>query len=159
MVVAIQAQKSPDAKLKDMLNPPKGKGNQLTKAEQAEVDEFAQLNEKLVAMAADIKRHDTLKKSLSEIASERFDKSVPALLKGQVAEVEFGACGSKREIADMNGMIGLLRDKIGYDALVGILSVTLGNVDKYLTVTESKKFVDADPVGGSRKLAAVRFKK
>jgi hypothetical protein len=126
MVVAIQAQKSPDAKLKDMLNPPKGKGNQLTKAEQAEVDEFAQLNEKLVAMAADIKRHDTLKKSLSEIASERFDKSVPALLKGQVAEVE---------------------------------SVTLGNVDKYLTVTESKKFVDADPVGGSRKLAAVRFKK
>ena len=163
MGVSIQSQKQKaqeaSGKLKDMLTPPKGKGSLLSKAEQAEVDEFAQLNEEIAAMAKKLKRHDELKKSLAEIATDRFDKSTAAVLKGQLAEVEFTANGSKREVSDMQNLVGCLREKIGYDKLITLVKVTLGDVDTYLTANESKQFIDADPVGGSRKLAAVRFTK
>lgn len=133
--------------------------NPLSAAEQKLVDDFAAAGAELAPFKELIKRYENLKKKVGSIAGDenRYpDADSPVLLRGKTGIVEYSARGNAREITDKQGVVGALKTKLGYDGLLEIVNINLGDVDKYLTPVESSKFID--DVHGSRNLAAVNQK-
>jgi len=133
--------------------------NPLSAAEQKMVDDFAAAGAELAPHKELIKRYESLKKKVGAIAGDenRYpDADAPVLLRGKSGIVEYSARDEAREISDKQGVVGALKAKLGYDGLLEIVNVNLGDIDKYLSAAESSKYIDEVP--GSRKLAAVNQK-
>jgi hypothetical protein len=124
------------------------------------VDEMLSLQAAVDEVRPKLKRYEEIKKELAAIAADdsQYDPEKPALLKGDIAVVEFGPCSHPREIKDMHGLIGALKERVGgYEGLLPMIRVTLKDVDSYLTEAESKEYVET--VLGSRSLKSVRARK
>lgn len=130
----------------------------LTTSEKEAVDELVTITAELQKFSAKIKRAEELKKLLASVAaSDRFDKEQAAVLRGDLGVVEFSAPGNSREITDKNGLIGVLREKLGYEGLVKeVLKIGLGDADKYLTEVERKPFITVGK--GPRSVKSIRLK-
>lgn len=120
------------------------------------VDEFVKLKLKLDEVNPEAKAAAKLQKELQLIAMEG-DPAVRVEMDGQECHMAFTAQESSREIVDMQGLIGALKAKIGYPALIGLIKINLGDVDKYLSEVESAPFIGTKP--GSRKLDGYFVKK
>lgn len=153
--MSVQVQKTQVKK--DLLT--NGKQNPLTKEEQELVDEIAALEKKLAPMRPLLKRYEEVKKVLASAACDdkRFDLTQTAILRGASGVVEFSPISNPREISDMHGLIGALKAKMGgYEKMLPIIKINLGDVDKYLTDAERAPFIGNKK--GSRTLDAVRVK-
>jgi NADH dehydrogenase/NADH:ubiquinone oxidoreductase subunit G len=131
----------------------------LTAEERAKAEAFAEAVGKLEPFRDTIKEADALKKFLASVASDltRFTAKEPAKLEGDTVVVEFSPCGNSREIIDMHGLLTALKAKAGgYEGLLSILSVTLKDVDRYLSAAEQAPYVKEVP--GSRRFVAVHAK-
>ena len=133
-------------------------GNLSTEEKQA-VDLLLELDSKLAPFRALIKEEDKVRKYLSSIAkdSSRFNPKESAVLAGNKAVVEYDAASSVREIADMDGLIAALKTRLGgYEALLPLIKINLGDVDKYMTEAERAPYIET--VDGSRKFKTVKEK-
>lgn len=133
--------------------------NPLTVAEQLLVDKFAVLSAQVATFKPVLTEFDKLKKQISSIANDedRYPETKsPVVLAGTMAVVEYSAAADAREISDINGLIGKLKAKLGYDGLLALLKVTLGDMDKYLSENEAAPFIKW--VTGSRSMKSVHKK-
>ena len=131
----------------------------LTPEEVSKLEDFAHAARVLSDYREYIKVETENKKFLSSVASDftRFPSKEPAKLVGDTVVVEFSECGDKREIIDMHGLLTALKEKAGgYEALLSILSVTLKDVDRYLSKAEQEPFIKK--VTGSRSFVAIHTK-
>lgn len=119
-----------------------------------EIDELVLLTKEMEEQKPKLKRMEDLRKKLQSVADESEPTgSLPVALTGTVGAVVFQPKSTLRTIKDMNGMVGLLKSKLGYETLLTMLSITLGNVDKYLSASESEPFIGTKQ--GSRTLEGV----
>jgi hypothetical protein len=126
-----------------------------TEATTALVDELIRVTVAVDKVSAQIKRQAELKKEFAVLANEKFKDSEKAVFNGSLGSVEFSARSEVRQISDMNDLIGKLKEKIGYDGLLTLLKLTLGDCEKYLSKTELEPFIVKVP--GSRSLKAVNI--
>lgn len=117
------------------------------------VDEFIGLQVELDALEAKFKRRDELKKEFAALANEEFDDDDVAVFHGNTGDVKFSARTKTRQIDNMNELIGRLKDKVGYEGLLKLLKLTLGDCEKYLSKEELKPFLSE--VRGSRSFKGV----
>lgn len=148
-----QATKPAPSKQKDQLKPPQ---SVLTQDEMKMVDELAQISAEIEAVKPKLKRYEELKQTLQSVADAKFDQELPAVLKGEIGVAEYSAKGNSRSIKDMNEAIGALKAKLGYDKLIELIKINLGDLDKYLTKEETAPLIQTGK--GSRSLKSVRFK-
>jgi hypothetical protein len=133
--------------------------NPLTAEEQQAVDRMLEIAQELQPYLPLLKEQDQLKKKLCSVALEKYDALQPALLKGKKGVVEFDVEVRRREITNMHGLIGKLKEVVGgYDPLLELITVPLKVVDTYLTSTEAAHYLGLASEG-SRKLASVRPRK
>lgn len=120
--------------------------------EQLLVDEFVLCSAELEAYKPMMKTVEDHRKKLQLIAQEQDPTGTKEVtLKGSKGRsVTFKEAGTKREIFDMNGLVGALKGKVSYEDLMKLLSISLTEMDKILTPLESEKFVKK--VLGSRTL-------
>lgn len=132
--------------------------SKLNAAERAAVDRYVEITQELKKHEAIITEADKLKKQLASIAAdaERFPETDVATLRGEEGVVEFSAPKNTREITNKNGLIGKLKDIIGYEKLVETLTIPLGLADKYLSENELAPFITS--AKGSRSLTSARVK-
>lgn len=130
--------------------------NVLTAEERAKVDRAVALKAALDAVSPQQKELEALKKELVSIADERFPGTEVVKLFGDEGIVEFSAQSQKREINDLNALIGVIKAKHGYEKLLDLLKVGLGDAEKLLTAEELAPFVNVTP--GSRTLKSARVK-
>ena len=128
----------------------------LTAEERAKVDRAVELKAQLDAVSAQQKEFNALKAELASIADERFPSEEVVKLFGNEGIVEFSAQSMKREVNDLNALIGVIKAKHGYDKLLDLLKVSLGDAEKLLTAEELAPFVTI--VEGSRSLKSARLK-
>lgn len=83
------------------------------------------------------------RKYLQSIADE--DKeSETVVFVGDLGSVEFGSSGEADRISDMHGLIGALKAKVGYEGLLQILKINLGDVKKILSPAEYAPFITSE---------------
>jgi hypothetical protein len=128
----------------------------LSKADKEAVDRLVTLELQLAETKPLEKERDNLKKVRSAKADELFEPEEQAVLKGFTGVVQYSPCNEKRCIEDMDGVLKLLREKLGYEGLISLLKISLADVDKYLSEAEAKPFLSKKP--GSRSLNSVHFK-
>lgn len=124
------------------------------------IDELVVLDIEVAAMKPTLDKHKKLKEELASLANDDTvfpDKSGIIVLTGFKGEIEYSPAANAREITDKNGLIGAIKTKVGYDALVEIIKIGLGDVDKYLSTSESVKFIKE--TFGSRSMKSARLKK
>jgi hypothetical protein len=154
MTVKVTQLQKPVAKVKDSL-----KSAALSKDTRAAIDRLWEIEQKLAPMRALLKEEKKIREHLSEVASntERFDPKMPAILEGDAAVLEYGAASSTREISNKDGAIQLLKEKMGgYEKLLAIIKINLGDLDQYTTEEERAPFVKS--VVGSRKFTTIKGK-
>lgn len=113
-----------------------------------DVDELARLMEEMEEHKPKLKKIDELKKKLQSIAAEQ-DPKEEVVMVGVERVVTFTAAGESRVITKKSDLIGNLKAKIGYPALLELLKINLTDVDKYLSPDEQKAFIGKEE--GSRK--------
>lgn len=154
MTVKVTQVQKPVVKVKDQL-----KSSVLTEQEREAVDRLLVIDKALAPLRAAIKEEEKLRKYLSEVASDaaRFTLKEAAILKGAVAEVEYSPAGDAREISDKDGVIQALKEKMGgYENLIKVIKINLGDVDKYLSEPERAPYIKT--VTGSRRFVKVQAK-
>lgn len=109
-------------------------------AELDEIDELIQLTTDLKDFEAQIKRRDELKAKYNKLAAERFQPDEPAIFNGTIGHADFSACSKQTVITDQNGLLGKLKDVIGYEGLLQMIKLTLTDCKKYLSESELSKF-------------------
>lgn len=114
---------------------------QLTPEQMDKVDELADIKSQLAAVEPLSKKAEDLRKELLPVADLHFTNDQQAVLKGHSKVVIFSAKSETRAIEDLNGLIGILKDKIGYEALIAKLKLTLKDIDESLTPAESAPFL------------------
>ena len=131
----------------------------LSAVEREKVDAFVTMSAEVAALKPLLDKFEKAKKELASIANDddRFpDKETAVVLSGNSGEIEFSPASNSREISDKNGLIGALKAKLGYDGLIALIKVTLGDMDKYLSEAESAAFIKS--VFGSRSLKSAHTK-
>lgn len=155
--MALKIAQKPKTAVKDQLTT----SSNLTKAEREAVDEIAQINAKLAPLKPLMKRFEELKEYLCSVALDRsrFDKDQNAVLTGNIGRVEFGTESTPREIKDKDGLIQVLKDKVGgYENLLPLLKINLGDIDAVLTEAEQAPYV-GNKERGSRSIKSVALTK
>lgn len=161
MAVKIKAgQAQLEAPKKDLLKG-KVKTPLLAIEEVAAVDRMVELHETLSPHFAAFKEYEEKKKFLAQVALDRkrFEPEKEVVLEGTSGYVEYKPeSNPPREIKDMHGLIAELKKKLGgYENLLGILKINLGDVDNYLTEPERQPFIGQGEKG-NRSLKGVRSK-
>lgn len=133
----------------------------LQTAEEQSVTEEQTLVNEYVGIAAELEDYKPMMK-----AAEEYKKQLQSIAKGldptgtQPVTIEgtngnsvtFGPASDKRTIIDMNGLIGVLKKKVAYDDLMGMLTISMTDLDKVLSPAEQAPFVKKEVGGGSRSL-------
>ncbi|QIN95213.1 hypothetical protein DLP3_050 [Stenotrophomonas phage vB_SmaS_DLP_3] len=118
---------------------------------QLAVNEFVKCSVVVDEMKPMIKSVEEHRKVLQLIADENGAPDEAVTLHGTDGRsVTFKAKSETRKIEDMNGVIGLLKDKLTYDDLMGLLKISLTDLDKILSPAEQAQFIKK--VYGSRTL-------
>lgn len=135
-------QEQQEVTMQDNLQKPKlPKMGQLTPEQRQKVDRLAELKAELTKVEPLTKEADAIRKELVGVADLHFADSEQAVLKGDHHSVLFSPKTELRKIEDLNGLIGKLKDKVGYEVLISMLKLTLADVDKYLTPEESAQYL------------------
>lgn len=130
-------------------------------AEMAEkVDQMAHLKALIEAadVSAETKLFEAEKKIVASFAA-KFGADIPeqeVILLGDKATITFSPVGDSKQCTNMHGLIGALKAKIGYEALLSILKVNVTDVAKYLSESEMEQFYTKVP--GSRRLLSITLK-
>jgi hypothetical protein len=121
------------------------------------VDQMIELEEQLAAIKPLMKEQDAAKKVLaSEAAGDQYAGDQKVILTGSKGTVEFSPKSTVTKVTDMQGLIGALKAKIGYEALLALISISLTDAKQYLSEAELAAFVEQD--FGSRRLLSVKAK-
>ncbi|QZI85710.1 hypothetical protein CPT_Summit_054 [Stenotrophomonas phage Summit] len=116
---------------------------------QLAVNEFTKCSAVVDEMKPMIKSVEEHRKTLQSIADEKGAPDEEVTLHGTDGRsVTFKAKSEVRKIENMNGVIGLLKDKLSYDDLMGMLKISLTDLDKILSPAEQAQFIKK--VYGSR---------
>lgn len=120
-----------------------------------QVDKLVALNSQLEPLAPVQRDFDATKKLLAaHAANEAFASSEKVILAGSNGNrVEFSCCRETTVITDLNGLIGLLKGKLGYEGLLAVLKINLSDAQKYLSEAELAPYVETKP--GSRTLKSI----
>lgn len=114
----------------------------------AKVDRLFELTKQLNAVEALAKELKKLKEELVEYTDSKSTATEGLELKGTGCLVFISARAKKREINDVKKVYELLGSKAFFE----IATVTLGDVDKYISENEQKEFV-TESLTGARKVA------
>lgn len=130
----------------------------LTVEESEAVDRLLIVDKLLDVARPLIKEEGDLRKYLAAVASDtsRFPKAEVAKLESESGVVEFSPQGESREIVDIEGLLKVLRKKLGAEGALALIKINLSDVDKYLSTEESAPFLGKKP--GSRKFLSVHSK-
>lgn len=121
-----------------------------------EVDIIIALDAKIEPVRPFIKQFEAHKKVVQSIAAgPEFSPDQTVVLHGSIGVVEFSSATSTLEISDKNGLIGALKAKIGYPALLELLNINLTDVKKYLSESELMEFYT--PAKGARRLKSIQM--
>lgn len=126
---------------------------ELSADQAAQVVELVELKLKLEAMKPLSAKSETLRKQLLSFVDQQFDKDEKVTLVADKSHVVFSPCSKSKQIKDMNGLIGALKAKIGYEALIGLLKLNLTDIQQYLSEAEMSEFIEETK--GSRTLKDV----
>lgn len=118
-------------------------------------DRLWSLEQEIAPIRPLLKEYDVIRKSLLGDCSG-CEAKLPVEIEGEIGRVSFSPCGETKEVADMKGLLAALKHKIGYEALLSLVKINVGDVEKYLTVSEMEKFYKS--VDGSRRLLKVEAK-
>jgi hypothetical protein len=116
---------------------------------EAMADELIALSNKLKELEVD-KINDRITEIKAELQSiaKNFPPEDAMTIKGQLGVVELTACSKSTKVEDMEGLLGYAEDKLGHEAMISLVKVTLTDLKKVLSADEIGKFsVD---VAGSR---------
>ena len=122
--------------------PTKGK---LNAGQRAMVDQLAEIKAKLEETKPLAEEAEKLRKQLLPLTDLHFANDEQAVLQGDLHTVIFSAKTDTRVIDDLNGLIAELKEKIGYDGLIGLLKLNLTDIDKHLTPLESAPYLKHVP--------------
>ena len=116
---------------------------------EALADELINITAKLREFEVDAmnKRVTAIKGELQSIA-ENFPANQPMTIKGTLGIVELTACSETTKVNDMEGLLEYADQKIGHEALMSVIKVTLTDLKKVLSQGEIDKF--SEKVQGSR---------
>lgn len=149
-----------EAKIKAAIGPPivgnltDGLGQQVY-MDSEKVDRFIELKEELKMIEPKIKEMESLRKVLQSIAEGNFPPEDKAVIVGETGSVEFKPASTKRVVKDMQGLVGALKAKVGYPALLDLISIPFKDIDTYLSIAESDPFLDKET--GARTLAGYKL--
>jgi len=129
----------------------------LTPAEVEAVDVLVELRPKIEEAKKNVKAYEAARKLLVEMTLDPkrgFPGDKMALLKGEKGFVEFSERGEVRVIKDKDGLIQKLKEKVGgYEKLIPIININLGDIDKVLALSEQAGLIVKEP--GSRTVKSV----
>lgn len=110
----------------------------------SEIDPFTQL----------IKDVEKNKKSLAEFVGTQVPNDETAEIETEAGNVSFSPAPDTRKIKDIDGLIKALREKakVPREVVLTMLSINLGEADKYLGEKEVDKYVEHVP--GTRRVAS-----
>lgn len=128
---------------------------ELTLQQTGAVTELALLKRSLDEVKSSEKAAEEYRKSLLEIANgAQFPADQPVVFTSEMGEVIFKPNAEERQITDLNGLIGAIKEKVGYDGLLKVLKINLTDVDKILTPLEAQKYINKVP--GKRTLGSTK---
>ena len=129
----------------------------LTEGQKNTVHLLATVVQQLKELDADalLKEKEGYRKELASLCGQ-LPAAIPVTLETEYATVVFSAAPETRKIKDMNGLIGVLKEKIGYDGLMALLKLSVGDVESYLVPSELEPFLETVP--GSRRLQSAILK-
>lgn len=130
----------------------------LTEDERKAVDRLVEITMELKKYEPLMTEGEKIKARLASLAADkdRFSEADAAVLRGEEGVVEFSAPKDSRQIVDKNGLIGKLKDALGYEGLIATLTIPLGLADKHLSTNELAPFIET--VKGSRSIKSIRVK-
>jgi hypothetical protein len=103
-----------------------------------------------------LKDYDAVKALLaSTAADEAYVADRPVVLNGTTGQVQFSPKVDVVEITDLNTVIGKLKAKIGYPALLELLKIGITDLKRFLTPVEIAELTVTKP--GSRRIASVTY--
>lgn len=108
------------------------------------VDEFVMCSEEIKPLKPMIKMVEEHRKKLQALAMT-IDPTgkQPVTIEGSNGRtVTFKPAGESRKIVDMNGLIGAIKEKISYEDLMQLVSISLTEMDKILSPLEQAAFVE-----------------
>ena len=113
-------------------------------------EELILLQRKLLAAEVPeiTKRMDTIKKELQSIAAAAISPYDVWVIDCDTGKVQLSACKHMTAIADKDGVLKYIEDKVGKDALASVIQINLTDLKKVLSENEIAKFVTDTP--GSR---------
>jgi hypothetical protein len=118
------------------------------------VDRMVELEVALAETKPLFKEQDKQKKVLAAAAlSDNYAPDQKVILSGAKGTVEFSPKTSTTTVTDMQGLIGALKAKIGYEGLLGLINISLTDAKQYLSESELAPYVESG--FGSRRLMAV----
>lgn len=120
----------------------------LTDAQRQLVDRAAVLKAEIDAIKPAVDEFEDIRKQLLAVADLHYGPDDQAKLEGDEHTIIFSKKSDTRVINDMNGLIGKLKSVMGYEGLLKLLKIGVGDVDKHLSPDEAAKFIDHVP--GSR---------
>lgn len=120
-----------------------------------EVDAYVALESELQPYLAKFQELGELRKGIMEGAKEAGEDNPDAMvvIEGSTKVMVFSDRQKTTEIVNRNGLVGALKAKVGYDALIEMLKFSLGDLKKYLSDTELEPFLS--PSRGSRRFLKV----
>lgn len=104
------------------------------------VDTIGTLYTEVQAAKNASKKMDELRKDLLKLTTDQ-PSAEEIVFEGQSHVVVFSSCSDTRTITDVNGLIGVLKEKLGYEGLLALLKISLSDVDTYLSAAESAPFI------------------
>lgn len=96
-----------------------------------------------------IKEKEGYRKALVSLC-DQLPSNQPVTMVTDDATVVFSAAPDLRVIEDPNGLIGVLKAKIGYEGMMSLIKISIGDATKYLSEAELEPFLASKP--GSRTL-------
>lgn len=110
--------------------------------EQLLAEELLDLDAKIKAagVAAINKRIAEIKGQLQLIAQENADPKAEFKIVAPSGTVILGKCAETTQVSDMEGLLAYADKKVGHEAIMAVLSVTLGDLKKLLSENEIASF-------------------
>lgn len=106
-------------------------------------EQLVQYNDSYQKAKKVVTEYDGIKRKLQGYIPKDADTSEPYRFEGVSGDVEFSACAMQRKVTALRE----LHEKLGDDVFYAIATVTLKDVDKYLTEIEQNGIVEKSQTG------------